>query len=176
MKCRPSLLKRRRFDSNRIMHNMLRQQAYKTNGLYMPVARFFYSLLFIIIYFATSGDPEVTQQTNTEMATPSVQSPTNQGQTASNQQNGNITIDGNNVEYVGYSTGLFIHTGENWIEESDKGSKFRFKEVGAENCCVHLRDDGRKMDVLIDLEVKRITFQHDNGGNSGLVGNITEVK
>ena len=138
-------------------------------------------ILFIILYFATSGDSEMTQpveiqSVSTEVAPPSVQSPADEGTTVIPQQNAENTINGNNVSYIGYNKGHFIHKGNDWIEETDAGAKYRFKEIGTEDCCVRLRDDNRKMDILIDLEVKRITFKQDNGGSSGFIGNITDFK
>lgn len=85
-----------------------------------------------------------------------------------------VEITGKNVQYVAYDKGHFIKDGSSWIEETDAGGSFRFKEVSRENCCVHIRDEARKMDITFDLPLKQMKYHYDKG-DSGILYYITEV-
>jgi Effector-associated domain 11 len=73
-------------------------------------------------------------------------------------------MNGFTVKSVVYdANGHFTKDGESWIEETKEGESLRLHEEKTETCCVHLRDDMRNMNVLLDLTLGRITWQGDDG-------------
>ncbi len=77
--------------------------------------------------------------------------------------NSNV-LNGHSVSSVSYDeTSRFTKDGESWIEDTKDGTALRMHEVSTEECCVHLRDDMRGMNILLDLTLGRITWQGDDG-------------
>lgn len=73
-------------------------------------------------------------------------------------------LNGSTVKHVTYdANGQFTKDGESWIEDTKEGASLRMHEEKTETCCVHLRDDLRDMNVLLDLTLGRITWQGDDG-------------
>lgn len=127
-------------------------------------------LLLLIIYFASSGpsedvpvqSPNVVEMTQAQASNPAAQSNTN-------------AVTGETVEYVAYENGHFVYDGTSWVEESNAGRKFRFKEISHEPCCVFLRDESRKMDIELDLPLGKIKWTDTKNGTSGGY-DITEMR
>lgn len=109
-------------------------------------------LLLLILILSSKGDSNPAAQTD---------EPAMNNNATAAQTN---ELNGSTVKHVTYdANGHFTKDGESWIEDTKDGASLRLHEDKTETCCVHLRDDTRDMNVLLDLTLGRITWQADDG-------------
>jgi hypothetical protein len=80
----------------------------------------------------------------------------------------NGVINGSNVGIVEFSnaegkTGEYEHNGTSWEEYSDGKLKFKFRELKRDEWSVYLRDDGRGVNIQLDLYAKQVNYKDDKG-------------
>ncbi len=119
-------------------------------------------LLLFILYLAFSGPSE-----DVPAQSPNVIENTQGNESNPTNQAVEGAITGETVKYVSYEKGHFSYDGTNWMEETDAGRKFRYREINHEKCCVNLHDDVRNMSIELDLPLKKITWKDNNNGTSG---------
>lgn len=74
-------------------------------------------------------------------------------------------INGYNVDQVNFDGGSFIVASSGvWIEQDQAGyARFEFVETNRDEWSVYLRDNGRGVNIQLDLHRKAIVYSDDNG-------------
>ncbi len=73
-------------------------------------------------------------------------------------------VTGLTVTHVSFNKGSYELVGDNnWVEKGLKGSvRFQFKEMLRDTAAVYLRDDKRNMNIILNLEKKRVMVSSGN--------------
>jgi Effector-associated domain 11 len=117
-------------------------------------------VLLLIIGLASGGGDASTEQIGVN---------NNAAQTAEQAQlPNNVVINGSNVGIVEFTdadgkTGEYEHNGTSWEEYADGKLKFKFRELKRDDWSVYLRDDGRGVNIQLDLYAKQVNYKDDKG-------------